>query len=77
MARINVNEMSKENSTARVHQLVKCSFKVFNHNYKKYIQIDTYGTNQRQDIGKISQSIQFDRDSAIALIKLLKKEFEV
>ena len=42
-----------------------------------YVQIDTYGKNDRAIPEKISQSIQFDKESAKFLVDLLLKEFDL
>ena len=42
-----------------------------------YVQIDTYGKNDRAIPEKISQSIQFDKESAKFLVDLLSKEFDL
>lgn len=75
MARIDINEMKRKQSRNIVHQSVPSSYKVFMKGEKKYIQIDTYGTVNRQDLGKLSQSIQFDEESVKKLIEILKREF--
>lgn len=50
---------------------------VFEMDREKYVQIDTYGRINRENPEKISQSIQFDKDTAAFLVNLLKKEFEL
>jgi hypothetical protein len=75
MARINIKEMKRKQSRNIVHQSVQSNYKIFKKGDTKYIQIDTYGTTHRQDLGKISQSIQFDKESAVKLIEILEKEF--
>jgi hypothetical protein len=47
-------------------------FLIFDDANKKYLQIDTYGSDQRSIPGKVSQSIQFSPDA----IKQLKKILE-
>ncbi|MFD2380697.1 hypothetical protein ACFSWD_06520 [Paenibacillus xanthanilyticus] len=68
--------MTKTDKTrVHVHQIVKGTYSVFTDECgKKYFQIDTYGTESREILGKISQSIQFDEESALYLIQLIKKE---
>lgn len=41
------------------------------------MQIDTYGKLDRENPEKISQSIQFDKQTAEFIVELLKKEFEM
>ncbi|WP_404448116.1 hypothetical protein LG307_03380 [Sutcliffiella horikoshii] len=43
----------------------------------RILQIDTYGSNQREFRGKVSQSIQFDKESAQEFLKVIKKEFNI
>ena len=43
---------------------------------QKVLQIDTYGSINRVHKGKVSQSIQFDYDSAKVLFELLVQEFK-
>ncbi|MGD6873740.1 hypothetical protein ACQCU1_16305 [Sutcliffiella horikoshii] len=43
----------------------------------RILQIDTYGSSQREYRGKVSQSIQFDRDSAREVLNVIKKEFNI
>jgi len=69
------NLITKENP--RLHRKVSkaCIFQ-FSHNGNKYIQIDTYGSDDREKLGVISQSIQLDEQSAKYLLKFLKDSFQ-
>jgi len=40
-----------------------------------YFQLDTYGTDERQDVSTVSQSIQLDRDRAADLISILRQVY--
>jgi len=42
---------------------------------KRYLQLDTYGSDQREFPEKVSQALQFDEDGARELMKLLKATF--
>ncbi|NDV24330.1 methionyl-tRNA formyltransferase [Desulfovibrio sp. JC022] len=42
---------------------------------KKYLQIDTYGSKQRQDRGKISQSLRLSQEAIEQLLKIIKTNF--
>lgn len=78
MARIDldsVKRIEKERNT--IHTKVVTTFTTFNENGNKYVQIDTYGRAGRDMPEKISQSVQFDRESAIFLVKLLAEEFDL
>jgi len=59
----------------RVHGEVRCGFATFERDGKRYLQLDTFGSNERVIPGKVSQSIQIDREGAVALKALLSHVF--
>lgn len=76
MAKVIIKDMSRiEKQNNRVHEDVRATFTTFLYNGKKYFQIDTYGSINREHTEKISQSFQIDADSAKLLIELFHKEF--
>ncbi|MDX5476223.1 MAG: hypothetical protein LPK00_11875 [Bacillaceae bacterium] len=79
MAKINftsVKQIEKERNT--VHNDVDVTFTSFtDKNGKKYFQVDTYGSKERQFKGKISQSFQIEEKSAIELIRILMSIFNI
>ena len=60
-----------------IHTKVYTTYTAFEADGQKYLQIDTYGKSGREMPEKISQSIQFDKDSAQFLMELLRKEFDL
>lgn len=60
-----------------IHEPVEASYTVFEKNGKKYFQIDTYGSSSRQHKHKISQSIQFDEETADYLVEIIIKELGI
>jgi hypothetical protein len=50
---------------------------VFERDGRVVIQINSYGRETREMPGKVSQSIQLDRDGASALFEILKREFRL
>lgn len=46
-------------------------------NGEKIFQIQTYGSSTRQLKGKVSQTLQFNKQQAIELIEILKIEFGI
>ena len=58
-----------------VHKTTEATYSVFSDDGKKFFQIDTYGSEGRQIKDKGSQSIQFDKESALELIGILINEF--
>ena len=59
----------------RVHKPVECGASTFEHDGVLYLQLDTYGTRERQDVGDVSQSLQMDREAALQLRELIDATF--
>lgn len=77
MAQIDIKTIEKlEKDRVMVHEKVYSTYSVFDKEGNRYVQIDTYGHSDRAIPGKISQSIQLDRDTAKFVYDLLEKEFE-
>ena len=77
MAQIDIEtiiHINKERNS--LHAKVFTTYTSFEQDGKKYFQLDTYGRADREMPEKISQSIQFDEESARLLINLLVKEFD-
>ena len=78
MARMDMNtikRLEKERNT--IHTKVVTTYTAFMADGEKYVQIDTYGRAGRDMPEKISQSLQFDKESAIFLVKLLMSEYDM
>jgi hypothetical protein len=74
LARLNaLNERKKDRNS--IHEAVDCTFTVFEEGNRRYLQLDTYGSAERQIRDKVSQSIQLDAESAAALRTLLDRVF--
>ena len=72
MAQINFKNIEKiEKNKNIIHDKVYTTYTVFEHNGERYVQLDTYGKDDRKLPDKISQSIQIDRETARFLAKLL------
>lgn len=59
----------------RVHGEVTCTYATFEIEAQRYLQLDTYGSSDREFPGKISQSIQVNREGARRLKRLLDRAF--
>lgn len=71
-----IDEFTSVPSTASsLHGPVLCGWRVFDTEGKRILQLDTYGSQDRQIRGKVSQSIQIDRESAGTLLKLIRDAF--
>lgn len=59
-----------------IHKRVECTYYIVTGlDEKKYLQLDTYGSEGRQIPGKVSQSIQFSPDAILRLKEILLQEF--
>ncbi|MCJ7993456.1 methionyl-tRNA formyltransferase [Rhizobium cremeum] len=58
-----------------LHKEIGASYSVFGVDDKRVLQIDTYGTLERQIPGKKSQTLQLDYEGAEQLLNILKREF--
>lgn len=78
MAQISLDTMEKvEKLRNQLHEKVRTTYTAFEYDGKKYVQFDTYGREDRNNPEKISQSIQFDEESARTVVKILISEFEL
>ena len=54
-----VNKMDKISRNVRgLHEEVEATYNVFDSKGEKYVQINTYGSKDRKEKGKVSQTIQ-------------------
>jgi hypothetical protein len=58
-----------------VHKPVTCGWRTFDADGQTILQLDTYGSDQRQIPNKVSQSIQLDRMAAEVLLRLIRDTF--
>lgn len=78
MAQISLDNIERiEKTRNQLHEKVHATYTVFEKDGRKYVQVDTYGKDDRDNPEKISQSFQLDEETARFLIKLLIKEFEL
>jgi serine/threonine protein kinase HipA of HipAB toxin-antitoxin module len=56
---------------------VEATYSAFELNGEHFVQVDTYGSSDRQMLGKRSQSMRFDRVAAEQLFEILKREFSL
>jgi len=71
-----IREFTRRSSNRdTVHKAIPAMYDVFRAGGTTYLQIDTYGSDQRQVSGKKSQTIQLDRSGAEQLLRILKSEF--
>ena len=59
----------------RVHGGVECGYTACESGGNRYLQLDTYGSDERAIPGKVSQSIQLDEAAARELKRLIQQNF--
>ena len=70
------NLESVDMERVRVHGPVDCTYTVFTAvGGQKYIQLNTFGSANRENPGKQSQTIQLDESAVKQLIKIFAKDF--
>jgi len=57
-----VKKIIKETRNAKLHNEVEASFNIIYIDGEIYIQINTFGSNDRHMKGKVSQSIQLSKE---------------
>lgn len=76
MAKVIIKDMEfLDKERNYVQNNVSAGYTYFDKDGKRYFQIDTYGTSDRQYVGKCSQTFQIDEQNAKDLISLLNKVF--
>lgn len=58
-----------------LHKEISATYSVFGIDDKLIVQIDTYGSPDREIPGKKSQTLQLDREGGERLFEILKREF--
>ena len=75
MARI-ISFQKITSDRARLHKTeVECGYAVIDVGGQHYLQLETYGSSERKIPGKISQTLQLDKERASQLLKLLRVAF--
>lgn len=64
-----------ESDVQRRHGEVNCGWRYFDDDGSRLLQLDTYGSSERQSIGKQSQTIQLDEEGARQLLGILLEAF--
>ena len=75
MAQIDTKTMREIKKKIKPHNKIQTTYTVAIINGEKYVQFDMYGGEHRKNPETISQTIQFDMESAQRLVELLCEEF--
>jgi hypothetical protein len=62
-------------ASSRRHTDVECGFRTVETGGVVLLQLDTYGSSERQIRGKTSQSLQFDLERARELVDIIDRVF--
>lgn len=78
MAQINIQKIERlDKQRNTIHEEVQATYTIFEADGEKYVQLDTYGRDSRESPEKISQSIQFNRETARYLVRLLIDAYDL
>ncbi len=58
------------------HTEVSATYSIIKSNGATFLQIDTYGSKERQESGKKSQSLRFDREIALQFKEIIESTFK-
>ena len=74
-----ITKISKTSNYTMRGGLTFCEAEYNDYTYKgeKYVRIQTFGSNERQEKGKQSQVIHLDKNTAKQLVEYLKKSFNL
>jgi hypothetical protein len=61
---------------SRVHDEVEADYNIVYKNGQKFLQINTYGSNERKVKGVTGQTIQLDEEEVKELKKTLENKFQ-
>ncbi|WJY27527.1 MULTISPECIES: hypothetical protein [Sporosarcina] len=70
-----VNQIKKKVRNAKLHSSVEATYNVFKSGGRKYIQINTYGSNDRKVQGSVSQTIQMSEEVIKQLKEILDNQY--
>jgi len=59
----------------RPHSECECSWRMARRGQQVVLQLDTYGSPQRQDGGTVSQSLQLDESTTAQLVAVIRTAF--
>lgn len=74
MARVTTFVRASKERLGR-HTDVTCGYTIFDKLGETFVQLDTYGSPERQRQGRVSQSLVLDAAATAELRKILKRAF--
>ena len=76
MALLTPDNFSQTIKNNKLHDKTTAEYSIFYCDGELYFQIDTYGSNTRENPNKVSQSIKLNREMEQYLINILKEKFK-
>jgi 5-methylcytosine-specific restriction protein B len=71
-----VRQFEQIASAAKAHPTeVDCGYQTVRAGGETLLQLSTYGSDLRQSEKKVSQTLQFDRDTATELVAIIRQTF--
>ncbi len=77
MAIIKKDRMFKNVKNHKINKEADCVYSSFSKDNKKYFQFDILGSRYDESTKNVRQTVQFDKDTAEYLIRLLRNEFKL
>ena len=74
-----ITNIKKSNKYPTTSQVTYCEaeYNDYTYNGETFVRIQTFGSSSRQEVGKPSQVIHLNRDTAQQLIEYLKQSFKL
>ncbi|GAB3085706.1 hypothetical protein GCM10027054_05880 [Isoptericola nanjingensis] len=72
---VSLSPLAPIEGSHRPHSESECTWRESTREGRKVLQLDTYGSPQRKDVGTISQSIQLDELTAAELLDVIGQVF--
>lgn len=58
-----ISKLERVSRNSRIHEEVEATYNIVNQGGEKYVQINTYGSNERKVKGQVSQTIQLSEEA--------------
>lgn len=72
-----IEKLNKIDRNSSVQNPVEAAYNIVEKDGERYLQINTYGSSVRKAKGEVSQTIQFNRESAKQLTEIIKTELNI
>jgi hypothetical protein len=67
---------SRQKDIRTVHNTTTCTFSLYTNDAgDRFVQLDTYGSEDREVGGKVKQTLQFNEESAARLMEIFREVY--